>query len=399
MANFIFISPHFPESYWKFCVALKNKGFNVLGIGDAPYNEIPDECKFALTEYYCCPDMENYENEKRAVQYFISKYGKIDFIESNNEFWLSNDARLREDFKIESGVYPNEAKVFRSKIAQKHCFEKFDIRAARYIEEINKDSLINFSKEVGFPLFAKPDDGVGAQGTFKINNLNDIDVFLNKIDKTRPYIVEEYVDADTISFDGIANDESEVVFATQDVFTTNNADIVNDLMDDMYYCNPYMEEDFKELGKRVVKAVNLRKRFFHIEFFKLKNDHPYLGKKGTFIPLEVNARPAGGYTPDLIDFANSVSCYDIFAETLLNNKNEEDLNGKKFISIAVSRRYNLHYVRPFEECLEKYRDKICMYGEYPQALRDDMGDYFAFAKFDTLEEAYEFDKCLREKIN
>ena len=52
MRNFIFISPHFPDSYWKWCLALKNKGFNVLGIGDAPYNEIPEECKYSLTEYY-----------------------------------------------------------------------------------------------------------------------------------------------------------------------------------------------------------------------------------------------------------------------------------------------------------------------------------------------------------
>ena len=59
MKNFIFISPHFPSSYWRFCLALKNNGFNVLGIGDAPYNELSEECKYALTEYYCCHDMEN----------------------------------------------------------------------------------------------------------------------------------------------------------------------------------------------------------------------------------------------------------------------------------------------------------------------------------------------------
>ena len=63
MKNFIFISPHFPSNYWRFCLALKNRGFNVLGIGDAPYNELSDECKFALTEYYCCYNMDNYENE------------------------------------------------------------------------------------------------------------------------------------------------------------------------------------------------------------------------------------------------------------------------------------------------------------------------------------------------
>ena len=85
MKNFIFVSPHFPSSYWRFCLALKNRGFRVLGIGDAPYNELGEECRFALDEYYCCTNMDDFENEKKAVQYFQDKYGKIDYIESNNE--------------------------------------------------------------------------------------------------------------------------------------------------------------------------------------------------------------------------------------------------------------------------------------------------------------------------
>ena len=38
MKNFIFISPNFPMTYWKFCRELKNNGMRVLGIGDSPYD-------------------------------------------------------------------------------------------------------------------------------------------------------------------------------------------------------------------------------------------------------------------------------------------------------------------------------------------------------------------------
>ena len=34
--NFVFISPHFPHTYWSFCDRLRLGGVNVLGIGDAP---------------------------------------------------------------------------------------------------------------------------------------------------------------------------------------------------------------------------------------------------------------------------------------------------------------------------------------------------------------------------
>ena len=47
--NFVFISPHFPKSYWNFCDRLKRNGVNVLGIGDAPYEEIPAELTRTLT--------------------------------------------------------------------------------------------------------------------------------------------------------------------------------------------------------------------------------------------------------------------------------------------------------------------------------------------------------------
>ncbi|MEE3408118.1 MAG: carbamoylphosphate synthase large subunit, partial [Erysipelotrichaceae bacterium] len=98
MKNFIYVSPNFPANHWNFCDRLKNNGINVLGIGDAPYDELSDELKNALTEYYKVSSLENYDEVYRAVAFFSFKYGKIDYLESNNEYWLERDARLREDF-------------------------------------------------------------------------------------------------------------------------------------------------------------------------------------------------------------------------------------------------------------------------------------------------------------
>ena len=400
MGNFVFISPHFPSSYWKFCLALKNKGWNVLGIGDAPYNEIPDECKFALTEYYCCHDMENYENEKRAVEHFQNKYGKIDFIESNNEFWLERDARLRDDFNVVSGAGVEEAKRFKFKSLQKKFFEEAGIKCARYCVPNSIEDLEKFVKKVGYPIFAKPDNGVGAQGVKKIKNIEDLLGFatdlLNK-NALSTYIFEEYVDGDITSFDGICNDESDVVFCTKDVFFEDTAQLVAEELDDGYYCDPYPEKEYVELGKKVVKALGLRKRFFHIEMFVLRSDHKYLGKKGTIIPLEANCRPAGGYTPDLINYSNSVSCYDIYADVITTNTTTVNMNWPKYYAITSSRRRNREYAHTMDDILKTFYGHICMFGEYPEAIRDDMGDFYVFAKFNTLEEALEFDRYAREK--
>ena len=177
MRNFIFVSPNFPSSYWRFCLALKNRGFNVLGIGDCPYQELSNECKFSLTEYYFCPGMENYDNEKRAVEYFKNKYGEIEFLESNNEFWLERDARLRSEFNVVNGPRVDEIEKYKLKSLQKKYYQDAGLKCARFILVINDDEVRNFVKEVGYPVFVKPDNGVGAQDTRKIKTEDQLEDF------------------------------------------------------------------------------------------------------------------------------------------------------------------------------------------------------------------------------
>ena len=104
MSNFIFISPNFPTNYWQFCRELKNNGMNVLGIGDQPYDELKPELKASLNEYYKVGSLENYDEVYRAVAFFAFKYGRIDWLESNNEYWLERDAALRTDFHIHTAL-------------------------------------------------------------------------------------------------------------------------------------------------------------------------------------------------------------------------------------------------------------------------------------------------------
>lgn len=397
MKNFVFISPHFPQSYWRFCLALKNNGFNVLGIGDAPYNEISDECKYALTEYYCCQDMDNFENEKKAVAYFRDKYGKIDYLESNNEYWLERDAELRSIFGITTGPNKEFIKRYKFKSIQKEYYKKAGLKFARYELVTTIEKAKEFIKTVGYPVFIKPDNGVGAQDTYKIEKEEDLINFFNKKEKDKPYIMEEFVDGLIVSFDGVTNSKSEPLFYTSNVFVVDNAELVNGLIDDMYYCVPMdkVPLDLVEAGKKSLKAFEVKNRFFHLEFFRVKKDHPYLGKAGTIIPLEANMRPAGGYTPDLINFANSINCYNIYADSIAFDENREDDTHEKYYACASARRDTIIYEHTLMDVLLKYKNNVCYYGIYPEVLRDDMGDSFIFAKFKTVEELIEFDRFVR----
>ena len=123
--NFVFISPQFPQTFWNFCDRLKKNGVNVLGIGDTPYDNLSQNVKDSLNEYYWLASLENYEDVFRAVAFFSFKYGKIDWIESNNEYWLELDARLRTDFNVTTGVKSDRIEGFKSKALMKKQYDHF----------------------------------------------------------------------------------------------------------------------------------------------------------------------------------------------------------------------------------------------------------------------------------
>ena len=390
MQNFIIISPHFPDTYYQFAEALKNNGFRVLGVGDASFFELSPELRNCLDEYYCCYDMENYENEKHAVGHFRNKYGIIDYLESNNEYWLERDSWLRNDFNIPNGVRPDELKYWQHKSLMKELYKKAGVKAADYTLVSDKENLLKFIEKVGYPVFIKPDIGVGASGDFKIENSGDVDAFFEKKEHWITYICEQFVTGNIVSFDGICDDDGNVVFCASNVFPPSVAEVVKEGKDLFYYTVKEVPEDLKEIGQKVIKAFNVRKRFFHLEFFRLTKDVPNVGKVNDIVALETNMRPAGGYTPDLINFSQSVSCYQIYADVMAFNENRQDMNLPKYYAACASRRDWVSYANDDNAVLDKYRNNICANGRYPDVLSSAMGNRFFMAKFDTLEEVQEF---------
>ena len=285
MSNFIFISPNFPTNYWQFCRELKNNGLNVLGIGDQPYHELSAELRGSLHEYYKVSSLENYDEVYRAVAFFIFKYGRIDFLESNNEYWLERDAQLRTDFHIESGFQASDMPRIKYKSRMKEYYAKAGIPVARYHLVDDWDGCRAFIDVVGYPVVVKPDNGVGASHTYKLSCDDDLGAFLADRDQDVPYIMEEFVHAEVNSYDAIIGPDGEPLFETGNVTPMSIMDIVNDAGNSIYYIVKDLPEDTRRAGRATVKSFGVRNRFVHFEFFRLTEDQPSLGKT----PLECAA--------------------------------------------------------------------------------------------------------------
>ena len=234
MKNVVFISPNFPTNYWHFCQELKNDGVNVLGIGDQPYHELSWDQRNSLTEYYKVDSLENYDEVFRAVAFFTFKYGRIDFLESNNEYWLDQNAHLRTDFNI-PGFKVEDLHRIRYKSGMKEYYRQAGIPTARWHIVDDLDGCRAFIEEVGYPVIVKPDNGVGASSTYKLENEDELLRFLADLDGSILYIMEEFIDATVNSYDAIINSRGEPIFETGNVTVCSIMDSVNYNDEAVYY--------------------------------------------------------------------------------------------------------------------------------------------------------------------
>lgn len=227
MKNFLFISPNFPENYWMFCRELKKNGLNVLGIGDQPYEELSQGLKDSLDEYYKVSSLENEEEVYRAVAFLIFKHGRIDWLESNNEYWLERDARLRTAFHITSGFQEDDIPRIKYKSRMKEYYARVGIPTARYHLVDTMEGCRKFIEEVGYPVVVKPDNGVGASHTYRLENQEQLEEFMQTKEADVSYIMEEFVFAEVNSYDAIIDSHGNPIFETGNVSPVSIMDIVN----------------------------------------------------------------------------------------------------------------------------------------------------------------------------
>ncbi|MBS4932329.1 MAG: ATP-grasp domain-containing protein [Clostridiales bacterium] len=397
--NFIFISPQFPENYQYFCQALKKNQVNVLGIGDMPYDELSPLLKESLTEYYRVSDLENYDEVLRAVGFFTFKYGKIDWIESNNEYWLEQDARLRTDFHVTTGFQEEEMEFVKRKSKMKECYKKAGVLVAPYHLVTTLEEGKKFIKQVGYPVIIKPDNGVGANDTRKIGGEEMLCAFYKEQEKRKEnyYIMEPFVDGEICSYDAIINQEGEPLLETGNITPISIMDMVNEQGDVYFYIVPQLANDIKEAGRNCVRAFGVKGRFVHFEFFRLKRDQEGIGRKGQIIGLEVNMRPSGGYTPDMINFSLDTDVYQCWADMIAFHGLKTGQSENHYYSVYVGRRFKKEYLHNDKDIWGKYDANIKMERELPEVIAHGMGDYMCIARFQTKKEMEEFVQFVLEK--
>jgi len=386
--NLVYLSPNFPPNYFQFCDRLAKTGGCVLGIGEAPSEELRPELGSALLDYYQVRSLENYDEVLRACGYFIHEHGRLDRVESHNEHWLIHEGRLREDFNMIGPKIEETCKLKRKSLMKK-VFSSVGVNSAPGEMFIDKNSTIAFIQKHGYPIIAKPDIGVGAWATYKIGDEHELDEFL----KTKPdvdFFIEKFVDGELYTFDGLTNQNGDIVYYTSHYSTTGVFELVAYNVDLNFYSLREIPADVVELGMKSIKAFCVKEKFFHLEFFRQKTD-------GALYALEINCRPPGGFITDMMNFAADIDVYQEWANILMFNKFQAAVD-RKYHCAHIARRNGKSYKLSHEDVCSKYGDKIVMISELSPIFSPVMGNLAYIVRSPSKEDVIKMIHEVQETI-
>jgi hypothetical protein len=384
--NVVFLSPHFPPNFWHFCRGLREAGANPLGIGDAPWETLRPELQGALTEYYRVLDMRRHEELVRGLGYLTFRHGKLDRLDSMSEYWLESEARLRDDFNI-PGLRTSDMARIKRKSEMKRLFVEAGVAVARGRICATPEQLRAFVAEVGYPVVAKPDTGVGAAQTWKLESDRELEGYLAgkaPID----YIVEEFVSGQIVTYDGLTDRQGRVVFEASLEFDRGIMDVVNQDLEMTYTAVRAIPPDLAAAGRALVSAFGVRERFFHFEFFRLQT--------GGLVALEVNVRPPGGFTVDMWNFQNDIDIYREWGNLLVKGRIEASATRPYFVT-WVGRKDRFQYAWTAEQLRERLGTTLVLHARVDDIFARAIGNEGFILRGPELEPIVEGAAAIREK--
>ena len=138
----------------------------------------------------------------------------------------------------------------------------------------------------------------------------------------------------------------------------------------------------------VVRAFDVRERFFHFEYFRTSDNR--------IIGLEVNIRPPGGLTTDMMNFANDIDIYSAWAHVVTNNK-VEILTNRPYHCGYIGRKHNKNYQLSHAQIIERFGSSLMFHGDISGIFSIALGNYGYLVRSPNLEEIISMAEEIQKK--
>jgi hypothetical protein len=370
----LYLSPAFPPNSHLFCVAARSRGASVVAVGDVPESDLAPQARDALEAYVFEPRMGEYEVLLGVVRRLLAEHGPIDFVESNGEHWLEVEGRLRDDLGIE-GLTAHDVRRLRSKLAMAEVFDETGVARVPGIRCSSPEAVRAFVAEHGLPLVFKPDSGSGATATFRVSTDAELDAAL--LLSLEGHVVQPFVAGDIVTFDGLVDRQGRVVFCTSHAYDRGIMELRAGALDGFYYSLRSIPPALEQIGRQALAGFGLRQRFFHLEFFARPD--------GSYVALEMNVRPPGGFTTDMMNYACDFDVYGLWAAVIVGDSLDGFSYQRKFHTAHAGRRRERAYEHPPEALAGELGDTLVAVAAVPDAFAVTMGNTAYLLRHPRLE--------------
>jgi len=328
--NILFLSPGFPTEMTDFVRGLAEVGANVIGLGDQAEGAVPPKARMALSAYY----QVSFSRPESVIETAaaISRQVRIDRVESLWEPLMILAAQVREALGI-AGMTQLETIPFRDKEAMKQVLDSAGIRTPHHYSAKTMGGIWDALEKVGYPAIIKPISGAGSIDTHRVDGPSDVEAIAPSLRHIEEVSIEEFVDGEEFTFDTICANGNVLFYNICWYRPRPLLGKTNEWVSQQTLAlrNPDVAElaSGKQMGVQVLKAMNFRDGFTHMEWY-LKSD-------GEAVFGEIGARPPGGRTVDAMNFASDVDLFLCWAEATVHGQLSEPLD-RKFNAVTVFKR-------------------------------------------------------------
>ncbi len=309
----VFIGPDLFSAYHDMVRGLKQVGVLVTGIGHAPLERLEPGLRDALDHYERVGNLMEPGALFEAVRH-VDRIRTVDLIETGDESLIMAVATVREAMEL-PGLSTRSAMLCRDKPAMKAALREAGVPCAASAAVSSIAELHGFAAREGFPLILKPRAALGSLGTYRVDNVIELEKAAQALGVPRgeSVAVEEFVEGhegfyDTLSVDGEPVHEFVSHYYPNVLEALDNRHVAPKIA----ATNRIDAESYTELrvmGRKVIKALGIGTSATHMEWF--------FGPKGLKFS-EIGARPPGERIWDLYSNGNDIDMWFEWAATTVH---------------------------------------------------------------------------------
>ncbi|HEV2863542.1 MAG TPA: ATP-grasp domain-containing protein [Pyrinomonadaceae bacterium] len=340
--NVLMISPGYPTEMPYFTRGLARVGAKVLGVGDQPESDLPGETRESLTAYLRVPSLVDERAVIEQVAHWTSPI-TVDRVECLWEPGVLLAARLRESLGV-AGMTEQEVMPFRNKDLMKQVLSDAGIRTPRHALATTAEECREAASRIGYPLILKPIDGAGSADTHRVNDPRQLEEVISKLGHLSQVNVEEFVDGEEFTFDTVCV-EGEIAYYSISWYRPRPliARTVQWISPQIIMLRDVEAEELsggREMGRAVLKALNFRTGFTHMEWYKKADGEIVFG--------EIAARPPGARSVDVMNYASDVDLFTGWAEAVVHGRFTQPVERRYNAAIIFKRAQGEGYIRHVE---------------------------------------------------